>query len=166
MKIKGFIEEDFINYKKPCMLIATSRCDFKCEKENPNCKCQNSSLAAAPVFEIDDSALIQRYLSNNITEAIVFGGLEPLDTFGELYDFIWKFRQLSQDDVIIYTGYNLSEVWEKVRRLYKFNHIIIKFGRYVPDGKKRYDEVLGVALASENQMAMTILDLKRIDGGK
>ena len=33
MKIKNIIEEDFVNYKVPSMFIATSRCDFKCDKE-------------------------------------------------------------------------------------------------------------------------------------
>lgn len=166
MEIKNFIEEDFVNYKKPCMFLATSRCSFKCEIENPDCKCQNSELANAPCFKINDEKLIQRYLNNNITESVVIGGLEPFDTFDEVHTFIWKFRQMCNDEIVIYTGYNLSEIWEKVRKLYKFNKIIIKFGRFVPNNAGRYEEILGVRLASDNQMAMTIEDIKRIDGGK
>lgn len=165
MEIKNLIEEDFVNYKKPSMFIATSKCNFKCEKENPTCKCQNSTLATNPLFKIDDSVIIQRYLNNNITKAIVLGGLDPFDTFEELHDFIWKFRQLSDDDIVIYTGYNVSETWDKIRKLYKFKNLIIKFGRFLPDSKSRYDEVLGVTLVSDNQMAMTIQDLRRLDGG-
>ena len=32
-RIKDVIDEDFANYKKPSMFIATSQCSFKCEKE-------------------------------------------------------------------------------------------------------------------------------------
>lgn len=165
MEIKNLIEEDFLNYKKPCMFLATSHCSFKCETENPECKCQNSELAKAPSFKIDDEKIIQRYLNNNITESIVIGGLEPFDTFCEIHDFIWKFRQMCNDEIVIYTGYNLSEIWDKVRKLYKFQKIIVKFGRFVPNAASRYDEVLGIYLASDNQMAMTIEEIKRMDGG-
>ena len=33
MKTFGIIEEDFTNYKLPCMFISTITCTFKCEKE-------------------------------------------------------------------------------------------------------------------------------------
>ena len=33
MKVKNLLDEDFVNFKKPSMFIATSKCDFKCEKE-------------------------------------------------------------------------------------------------------------------------------------
>ena len=29
LTVKGIIFEDFINYKKPCMVIEMPRCDFK-----------------------------------------------------------------------------------------------------------------------------------------
>ena len=93
MKVKNIIFEDFINYKKPSMFIATSKCDFKCDKECGEPVCQNSELAAAPSIEIDNEEIIKRYLNNPITEAIVFGGLESFDTFEELYDFIKLFRK-------------------------------------------------------------------------
>ena len=37
-----------------------------------------------------------------------------------------------------------------------FTNIIIKFGRYIPNQKPHYDEVLGVNLASDNQYAERI----------
>ena len=49
MKVKAIQEEDFTNYKECSLFIGTSFCDFKCQKENPECKCQNSSLALAPL---------------------------------------------------------------------------------------------------------------------
>ena len=33
MKIKGIIDEDFINYKFPSMFLISSTCDWKCCKE-------------------------------------------------------------------------------------------------------------------------------------
>ena len=37
--------------------------------------------------------------------------------------------------------------------------VIIKFGRFIPNRPSRYDEVLGVTLASDNQFAMRVEDL-------
>ena len=116
MKIKNIIEEDFVNYKVPSMFIATSQCDFKCDRECGKNVCQNSSLAAAPVFEIDDAKLIKRYLNNDITEAIVIGGLEGFDTFDEVYSFIWRFRQICFDPIVIYTGYYPNEIKNKLKK--------------------------------------------------
>ena len=161
MKIKNIIEEDFVNYKVPSMFIATSRCDFKCDRECGKNVCQNSPLAAAPIFEIDDAKLIKRYLNNDITEAVVIGGLEPCDTFDEVYSFIWRFRQICFDPIVIYTGYYPNEIKDKLKKLFKFNRIIIKFGRFILNDKPRYDEVLGITLASSNQFAQDISEIKR-----
>ena len=161
MRVKNVIEEDFVNFKLPSMFISTSKCDFKCDRECGEKVCQNSSLAAAPIFEIDDIKLIKKYLSNDITEAIVIGGLEPFDTFDEMYSFIWRFRQMSSDTIVIYTGYYPSEIAEQLKKLFKFKNIIIKFGRFIPNDKTRYDQVLGVTLASSNQFAQTIEEIRR-----
>lgn len=161
MKIKGLIEEDFVNFKVPSMFISTTKCNFKCDKECGRVVCQNSALATAPIFNIEDKKIIKRYLDNDITEAIVIGGLEPFDTWEEMYDFIYKFRQLSNDTVVIYTGYNPSEIKDILKYFYEFNNIIIKFGRFIPDDKERYDNVLGITLSSSNQFAQTIEDIKR-----
>ena len=162
MQIKHIIEEDFVNYKVPAMFISTSQCDFKCDRECGKNVCQNSSLAAAPVFEIDDAKLINRYLNNDITEALVIGGLEGFDTFDEMYSFIWRFRQMSFDTIVIYTGYYPSEIEDKLKKLFKFNNIIVKFGRFIPNDVPRYDETLGVTLASSNQFALTIQEIRRL----
>lgn len=133
MKVKNIIEEDFVNYKKTSMFIGTSQCDFKCDKEAGCQVCQNSDLAKAPIIEIDDEEIIQRYMNNPITEAIVFGGLESFDTFKELYDFIKIFREKSNDDIVIYTGYYPNEIKDKIKKLYNFKNIYIKFGRFIPN---------------------------------
>lgn len=160
MKVKNLIDEDFCNYKKPSMFIGTSKCNtFKCDKEAGCQVCQNSDLANSPIIEINNDEIIKRYLDNPITEAVVIGGLEPFDTFEELYQFIKDFRRKSNDDIIIYTGYYPEEVSEKIRQLSLFLNIIIKFGRFIPNQKSHYDTVLGIELASDNQEAVRMEDL-------
>lgn len=157
MIIKGITDEDFVNYKKPAMFIATSKCSFKCEKE---CgvvgMCQNHPLAAAPEMELSDEKIIKRFLSNDISKAVVFGGLEPFDQFEELFLLIKRFREKTNDDVVIYTGYNENEIKRQVEELRQFKNIIIKFGRYIPNQSPHYDELLGIELASNNQYAKRI----------
>ena len=74
-----------------------------------------------------------------------------------LFLFIKKFREFSNDDLVIYTGYNKEE--ERSQDLINFikrnqyKNIIIKYGRYIPNQTPHYDEVLGVNLASDNQYA-------------
>lgn len=79
-----------------------------------------------------------------------------MDQFQELCDFIFKFRLLSDDDIVIYTGYNKNEIADEVEVLSTFPNIIIKFGRFVPNSTARFDEVLGIKLASDNQYAEKI----------
>lgn len=157
MKVKQIVCEDFVNYKKPSMFVGTSYCTGKCYKElGMSCEmCQNSSMMNTNSMPVDDKLIIKKYKNNPITQAIVFGGLEPFDQFDELYEFIDCFRNCEkcEDDVVIYTGYNKDEINKQVEMLSKFSNIIIKFGRYIPNEKVHYDEVLGVELASNNQYA-------------
>lgn len=154
MKIKGIITEDFINYKKPSMVIEMPYCTFKCDKECGRPVCQNSALANEPIITIPDSLIVWEYYINNpITEAIVFQGLEPFDSWLELKTFIENFRIAWKDDIVIYTGYDKPEIKHYLNILKKYDNIIIKYGRYIPDQEKKFDEVLGVYLASPNQYA-------------
>ena len=106
---------------------------------------------------MEDKSLTERYLSNPITSAIVIGGLEPFDQEKEVFNLIEEFRQKTDDDIVIYTGFYPEEIEFQVRALAaRHKNIIIKFGRYVPNKPKRYDEVLGVTLASDNQFAVKI----------
>lgn len=157
MKLKNIIYEDFVNYKKISMFILTTACSFKCEKE-ANCigMCQNSELVKSKTIEIDNEILINRYLNNDITESVVIGGLEPFDTFEDTLQFIKDFREKSDDDIVIYTGFNEDEIENKIVILKKFKNIIVKFGRYRPNFQKHFDEVLGIELASPNQYAKKI----------
>ena len=159
MKIKNLIDEDFTNYKKPSMFIGTSNCDFKCDKECGKPVCQNSELAKAPTIDIDDEEIIQRYLNNPITEAVTIGGLEPFDSFNEIFAFIADFRDYSKDDIVIYTGYYPDEIPSYLELLSNnYSNIIIKFGRFIPDRPHKYDELLRVKLASDNQFAKRLED--------
>ena len=158
MNLKSIIDEDFINYKKPSMLIATCNCDWKCLKEqNVDLSiCQNSELQKQKTVQILNQIIVERYLDNPITKAIVIGGLEPFLQFDELIVFIHKFRDYSKDDIVIYTGYYPEEIQNQIYQLEKYVNIIIKFGRFILNRPKKYDEVLGVWLASDNQYAIRI----------
>lgn len=147
MKVKGLITEDFVNYKKVSMTIMFPHCTFKCGAEH----CQNSPLAKSKTYDIDIDETIEKYLNNPITDAVVMQGLEPFDSWSELLLFIEKFRAKSQDDIVIYTGYNKEEIADKIDILKRYLNIVVKFGRFIPNQEKHYDEVLGVELASSNQ---------------
>ena len=157
MKIKGIRDEDFTQYKKPSMFIAFPNCDFKCEKDCGKKICQNSQLATSDSIEVAELSVVERYLKNPITQAIVIGGLEPFDSWIELTRLVSLFRTKTQDDIVIYTGYKKREIENNMLRyLSAYRNIIVKFGRYVPDQQSHYDEVLGVSLASPNQYAERI----------
>lgn len=140
------------------MLLGACFCNWKCLKEkNLDISiCQNIELARTNIIDIPNDKIIKRYIENPITHAIVIAGLEPFLQFQEVYDFVQELRNHTQDDVVIYTGYYESEVKEHVEKLKQFQNIIIKFGRFIPDSDKRYDNVLGVWLASDNQYAERI----------
>lgn len=156
MIIKQLLKEDNINYKKQSLFIGFPTCTWKCEFET-GCRgmCQNSTLALAPNICVSCEELIAAYKENPLNEAVVCGGLEPIDSWDELFGFIRAFRKVSDDDIVIYTGYNKNEIMDKVQMLKDNNipNIIIKFGRYKPNEEKHFDEVLGVNLASSNQYA-------------
>lgn len=159
MRIKGIIDEDFVNYKKPSMTIMFPYCDFKCDKASGRTVCQNSSLAKEPNIEVSQESLIERYLSNKITSAIVAQGLDPIDSPHDLCGFILclRNRYKCDDDVVIYTGYEENDIKAQLFLVDLLNkgvkNIIVKFGRFIPDQEPHYDEVLGVNLASDNQYA-------------
>ena len=151
MVIKQLLDEDFVNYKKPSMFIGFPSCTWKCDRECGKKVCQNGTLATTPNIEIDVKTIIDRYINNPITKSVVCGGLEPFDTWEDLQKFVVELRQKTQDDIVIYTGYKKEEIKVYITELKQFSNIIVKFGRFVPNQEKHYDEVLGVYLASLNQ---------------
>lgn len=171
MKIKGIIDEDFTNYKKPSMYIAFPNCSFKCDQYNKCNICQNSILVNEPDIDIDKENIIERYLSNNITEAFVLSGLEPFDSILDLISFISCVRNdyHCTNDIVIYTGYTEEELStghydggtvEVLTNFYNFicdfPNIIIKFGRFIMNDEPHFDPILGVNLASHNQYAKKV----------
>lgn len=155
IELKGIIWEDFVNYKKPCMTLMFPKCSFKCDKENGVQLCQNWELAAAPSQTVQVESLIKRYMKNPITEAIVLQGLEPLDSLLDVYTVAAYLNARNcRDDFIIYTGYNKSEIPSKMIQDLSYlipGHLIIKWGRYIPNQEPHLDPILGIKLASDNQ---------------
>lgn len=158
MLVKMIVDEDFLNYHKPSMFIGTCFCDWKCCVENniPVTTCQNEPLSKQPNIEIENQNIVDRYLKNPITTAIVFGGLEPFIQFKELIELIQCFRNYTKDDIVIYTGYYPIEIFNYIKTLKQFQNIIIKFGRYKPNMRNKFDELLKINLASDNQFSQKI----------
>ena len=130
MKLTHISDYDIVNYKKKLLEYA--------------------------IKDIPNSLIVKSFVANPLTEAVVIGGLEPLDDKEDVFEFIKDFRKNCDNDIVIYTGYTEEEVSATVLALKCFKNIIIKFGRYIPRTNKRFDEVLGVTLASKNQYAVRI----------
>lgn len=157
MKIINIIVEDFVNYKKPSMFIGFPCCTFKCNKEAGKVVCQNYQLIKEKQIDISYEEIVNLYLDNPITSAIVFGGLEPFDSFEDMTNLINEFRKYTDDDIVIYTGYNKEEIYQEILLFTDiWKNIIIKFGRFKPNTKQHIDPVLGVKLFGDNQYAEKI----------
>lgn len=159
MRIKAIVAEDFINYKQPSMFITTCFCDWKCctELGLDIGVCQNAPLAQSENKDVDNKIIYEQFVNNPITKAIVVGGLEPMLQINELIELIKLFRNHGQNcPFIIYTGYYPDEISSQLDQLKQYKNIIVKFGRYIPNDKSKYDEVLGITLASSNQYAEVI----------
>ena len=159
MRVKNIATEDFINYKEPSMFISSCFCSWKCciEQGLDIGVCQNAPLAQAEIVDIPDEAIYELFVNNPITQAVVIGGLEPMIQANEVISLIDYFRKNGQDcPFVIYTGYCPNEIPKEINLLKQYKNIIIKFGRYIPNAKSKYDEVLGVILASDNQYAEQI----------
>ena len=158
MKLVNLVQEDFTNYKKPSLFLGFPKCSGKCNKLNGKVVCQNEALRAADKIEISVEDILKLYTENNITKALVCGGLEPFDTPDELLEIVKAFRQISKDDIVIYTGFTENEIKNSLiyPKLLQYPNIIIKYGRYLEGQKVHFDEILGVTLASNNQYARLI----------
>ena len=158
MRLKNIVDEDFVQFKDPCMFISTCFCDWKCCKElgMDICMCQNSPAYDSKIVNKHNDALVNRYLKNPITHAVVFGGFEPMLQFEELVELIRCFRGQTKDTIVIFTGYYENEIRDKIDVLKHFSNIIVKFGRYIPGQEPHLDPVLGVKLANKEQYAVQI----------
>lgn len=161
MLVKTIRDEDYSSYKEVSMLIAFPNCSFKCctDMGRSVSMCQNSPIARLPSVDIRIPEIITRYRRNVITHSIVCGGLEPMDSFKDIFHLLSVFRYLEDcpDPFIIYTGYTEMEVEPQIHCLAaRFSNVIVKFGRYIPGQLPHMDPLLGVMLASPNQYAKKI----------
>lgn len=159
MRVKAIKDEDFVNYKLPCMFIATCFCDWKCchEANISESVCQNNEIASMPTIDISTENIFRRYINNPISEAIVIAGLEPMLQKEEVLELIIHFREHGcNDPIVIYTGYTEKEVEPYLALIKKFDNLVFKFGRYIPGQEPHRDEVLGVMLASDNQKGVIV----------
>lgn len=159
MRVKTIVDEDFSDYKKIAMEIATCFCDFKCCRELgiPISVCQNEPIYNQPNIEVSAGDLFSRYISNPLSQSIVFAGFEPMLQFDEMIEVIDYFRSNGIcDDIVIFTGYQEEELQKKLIALQKYDNVVVKFGRFVPNQQAHLDPILGVKLISDNQYAKRI----------
>ena len=181
MKLINLIEEDFTNYKKPGMFLGFPFCSGKCNPKDALPICQNQQLHSAKLIDISAEEIITRYYNNPIPRCLIFGGLEPFDTFTAMIEVIdalhncssflpYTVKKTNPDgyatvddaDIVVYTGYY---PWEIETQLYKlaehdpYENILIKFGRYLPGHKPHPDRNLGVYLVSDNQFSLWLHQL-------
>ena len=163
MRVRKLLTERFQDYKVPSMYLAACFCDWKCCPDKPYV-CQNNPVANLPVTDIPDDEILDIYLSDPITEAIIIAGLEPLLQANEVCSLIRRAAERAiRTTFVIYTGYTVCEARDigffdelKATGYGKDVQVIIKYGRYVPDQQPHFDEVLGVDLVSDNQYAEII----------
>ena len=80
-----------------------------------------------------------------------------MDSWDDMVSLIDEFRKYTEDDIVVYTGYTIDEICKRTYWLgNKYQNIILKVGRFIPDQSPHYDDVLGINLASNNQYAVRI----------
>lgn len=157
--LKGVVMEDFVNYAKPSLFLITCKCDWKCchEANIPITVCQNEPVVRQDTKEFLISSIYKAYIDNEITKAVVIGGLEPILQFEEVLSLLDYFRkQNCNDDFVIYTGYYKEEIEKEIEQLKKYPNVILKYGRYKPNSVSRFDDILQITLVSDNQYAERI----------
>ena len=140
------------------MFLGFPKCSGKCNLLNNKIVCQNQFLQQAEKYDVSIDELIEKYKNNHLVKALVCGGLEPFDSFDDLLELIIAFRKVTNDDIVIYTGFTENEIKNSLwySQLLQYPNIIIKYGRYLEGHKSHFDEILGVNLASNNQYARPI----------
>lgn len=159
MIVKLVKQDDFVQYKKPCVVVCFPNCTWKCctEAGIPTSVCQNQEMCGLKDIDITPEDVYNLYKESLFAESICCSGLEPMLQFDDVLSLLKYFREHDCDaDFVIYTGYYRNEIEDKIEQLAKYKNVIVKFGRYVPNQEKHYDEVLGVWLASDNQYAERI----------
>lgn len=159
MRVRKIIDEWLQDYCLPSMYIAMGTCDYKCclEAGIPPSVCHNSALHQLPEIEVSADEILRRFLSNNLTQAVVLGGLDPMNDPVSITELLKSFRKNGCNvPFVIFTGYTEEELRDVIFELSVFENIIIKFGRYIPNHEPHFDGILGVELASDNQYGKKI----------
>lgn len=164
IQIVNLIEEDFIDYKAPGMFLGFPYCSGKCNEEAGEIVCQNQALKEAKLIDISIDEILERYRKNGIVKSLIFGGMEPFDSFEQMRELVNAFYTVYEyrDPIIIYTGYYPLEIESELRDLYSIcgsENIVVKFGRYVPGLPPFIDPILCVKLSSISQYAMKLPDV-------
>ena len=159
MIVKLVKQDDFVQYKKPCVVVCFPNCTWKCctEAGIPTSVCQNQEMCGLKDIDITPEDVYNLYKESLFAESICCSGLEPMLQFDDVLSLLKYFREHDCNaDFVVYTGYYRNEIEDKIEQLAKYKNVIVKFGRYVPNQARHYDEVLGVWLASDNQYAERI----------
>lgn len=162
------VTDNVTDYKKTSLFLVFPYCSGKCGEE-----CQNKDLRKKKIKEFNNKDIITLYQSLNTHNAVVCGGLEPLDSFEELKQLIEdfaKFSSIKPVDFVIYTGYDnlikyyfdgryrevkedffdLLQAWKNYAE--PGSELIIKQGKYDTNHKiPWHSKLLGVDLATNNQ---------------
>lgn len=152
MELISIIDNDEQLYKKKALTLNFPFCDMKCGRK----RCCNAAMLEQETQYFDIDEIINTYMKNDDTKAIVCSGLEPFDSWAELQSFIMNIRYYTPDDIVIYTGYSEEELKDKIPWLSVYENIIVKFNRHIAKQSPHYDQLLGVELSSDNQYAKYI----------
>ena len=152
IRLKDIVEV-FQDYKKSALLLCTCYCDWKCCAESglDQSLCQNSRIAKQREIKTPFASILKK-VNASFTDAVIFGGLEPMMQVDEVIQCIEYLRLNGvKKDIIIYTGYYLEEIDSNILYRLSQNKVILKCGRFIPNRSSKYDPILGVVLASDNQ---------------
>lgn len=154
MIVKFINLDDYVQYKKSSMVVGCYKCDFKCCKDSgmPISVCQNQQIYNQKNIDVSEKELFEIYNENTLVKSVVFSGFEPMLQFEDVISVLKYFRENGcEDDFVIYTGYYPKEISTQLDEFKKYKNVYFKFGRYIPNNEKHFDNVLGVYLASDNQ---------------
>ena len=144
IRLHGY-KEVYNDYKEVGILLASPVCHNNCKN------CQNSHLKNREPNTYCVEDLINEIKNNKFVKSVIFGGLDCFDSFDETLNFISKFREISNEDIVLYTGKTENMLIDKLNILKKYENIYVKFGEYLENSEKIFDEIGGIWLASSNQ---------------
>lgn len=152
IRLKDAVEV-FQDYKKSALLFSTCYCDWKCchEAGVDIDICQNQKVSQQREVTLPFESILKK-VNQSFTDAVIFGGLEPILQADEVVQCIEYLRKHGvKKDIVVYTGYYLEEIDPETLAYLALNDCILKCGRFIPDRKPKFDAVLGITLASDNQ---------------